>query len=67
MKERFSLFQKLFDLSLDIGDLLCGLEAGHYLSLLVDEELGEVPFDVGLLLIFGISLAEHIRKDEDKE
>ena len=32
------------------------LETGHDVALLVDEELGEVPFDVGLLLVVGVVL-----------
>ena len=36
------------------------LEASHNLSLLVDEELGEVPLDVWAFLVVRVSLAEHL-------
>ena len=39
----------------------CGrLEAGYNLTLLVNEELGEVPLDIGTLLVVRISLAQHL-------
>ena len=52
--------QPLFDsLSDDIE--ACGrLEAGYNLTLLVNEELGEVPLDIGTLLVVRISLAQHL-------
>lgn len=40
----------------------CWLKTCYYLSLLVDEELGEVPLDVGTLLVVRISLAQHLVK-----
>ena len=43
--------------------LLSWLEAGNHLSLLVDEEFGEVPLDVGLLLVVGISFGKHVIED----
>ena len=48
--------EELLDLFGDMLDLLCGLETGYHLSLLIDEELGEVPFDIGFLLVVGVSL-----------
>ena len=52
--------QPLFDsLSDDIET--CGrLEASYNLTLLVNEELGEVPLDIGTLLVVRISLAQHL-------
>ena len=45
---------------LDVLDLLSRLEACHYLTLLVDQELGEVPLDLCALLVIGISLRQHL-------
>ena len=52
--------QPLFDcLSDDIE--ACGrLEASYNLTLLVNEELGEVPLDISTLLVVRISLAQHL-------
>ena len=57
----YGLFCQFF-LNLGLYDLHLGggLEAGYHLALLVDEELGEVPLDVGLLLVVGVCLAEHV-------
>ena len=55
-----SLLQQFFNLSLDVLQFLSCFEASHDLSLLVDEELGEVPLDVGLLLVVGVRLGKHI-------
>ena len=61
-KKRF-LLQELLNLLLDVGDLFCGLETGDHLTFLVDEEFGEVPLDVRLLLVVGISLGKHVVED----
>ena len=55
--------KKFFNLCCDIVDVLRRLEAGHHLTLLVDKELGEVPLDVGFLLVVGICLREHVVED----
>ena len=41
-------------------NLLSRLEACHYLTLLVDQELGEVPLDLSTLLIIGVCLGQHL-------
>ena len=46
--------EPLLDLLGDEAKLGGGLEAGNNLTLLVDEELGEVPLDVGLRLVVGV-------------
>ena len=43
--------------------LLCRLVAFHHLAFLVDEELGEVPLDVGFLLIVRVGLRKHLLQD----
>ena len=62
-RARPSLFQQFFNLLFDVGDLLGGFKAGNHLTFLVDEEFGEVPLDVGLLLIVRVCLREHIVED----
>ena len=42
---------------------LCRLEAGNNLAFLVDQEFGEVPLDVRLLLVVWVSLRQHILQD----
>ncbi len=41
-------------------DVVGGLVACNYFAFLVDEELGEVPLDVGLLVEVRIHLAHHL-------
>ena len=55
--------QQLLDLCCNVLNLFCGLETGDDLSLFVDEELGEVPLDVWLLLVVGVCLSQHIVED----
>ena len=55
--------QQLFNLSCDVFKLLRGLETGYHLSALVDEELREVPLDVGTLLVVGVGLRQHVVED----
>ena len=47
------------DVGFHIGHLVGGLIAFQHSSVARDEELGEVPFDVGLLVVFGILPAQH--------
>ena len=47
----------------NVLNLLSRFEAGHHLTFFVDEELREVPLDVGLLLVVGIGLGEHLVED----
>ena len=42
------LLQKFLNLLFDVGDLFRWFEAGYHLTFLVDEEFGEIPFDVRL-------------------
>ena len=37
-----------------------GFETTHHVALAVDKELGEVPFDVGVLVVEAVLLAEHL-------
>ena len=53
----------LFNLLCDIVEALCRFESSHYHSALVDEELGEVPLDIALLLVVRVGLAEHLVED----
>ena len=55
--------EKSLDIFGNVLDLLRWLVTLDDLPFLVDEELGEVPLDVRLLLIVGISLGEHLVKD----
>ena len=66
---RQSLFQQFLNLLFDVSDLLSGFEAGDNLALLVDEELGEVPLDVSLLLVVRVCLRQHFvqqRRSEER-
>jgi len=47
-------------LLLDVVHVVGRLEAGDDVAFAVDEELGEVPFDIGLLCEVGVGLAEHV-------
>jgi len=47
----------------DILDFLCRLEASDDLSFLINKEFSEVPLDVGLLFVIGVSLGEHVVQD----
>ena len=38
----------------------CRFEAGNDISFPVDDELGEVPFDIGLLVPIRIGLRKHL-------
>ena len=55
--------EELLDVLGDVGYLFGRLIALDDLPLLVDEELGEVPLDVGALLVVGVSLREHLVED----
>ena len=44
----------------NIVNALCGLETGNNLSFLVNQEFGEVPLDIGLLLVVWVSFAQHV-------
>ena len=44
-------------------DILCGFVTFYYVAVAVDEEFGEIPLDVGILVVVGISLREHIDED----
>ena len=57
------MLQQCLNLLGNILDALCGLETGYNLSLLVDQELGEVPLDGGFLLVVGIFFRQHILKN----
>jgi len=57
------LLEQLLDLLGDVLNLLCRLKTCNDLAFLVDEELGEVPFDVSLLFVVGIGLRQHVVKD----
>ena len=59
----YLLMNELFNLSFNILGFLRWLEAGNNLTALVDEELREVPLDVGLLLVVGVGLREHVVED----
>ncbi len=39
------------------------LEAGNHLSFLVNQELSEIPLDVGLLTVVGVSFLQHVVKN----
>ena len=52
--------QPLFDLLSDDLKTSGRLETSDNLTFLVDQELGEVPLDVGAFLIVRISLAQHL-------
>ena len=57
------LLQQFFDSLVDVLDLFCRFEACYNLTLLVDKELSEVPLDIGLLLVVGVGLREHVIQD----
>ena len=52
--------QPLFDLLSDDLKTSGRFETSDNLTFLVDQELGEVPLDVGAFLIVRISLAQHL-------
>ena len=54
------LLEELLDLLFYVCHVVGGLEAGYDVAFAVDEELGEVPLDVGLLGEVGISLGQHV-------
>ena len=66
LKLNSGLFQQLLNLLGNVLNVLCGLETGYHLSLLVDEELGEVPLDGGFLLIVGILFRQHLFENRRK-
>ena len=43
-----------------MGNFLGRFKPGYYHTLLVDEELSEIPLDVGLAFVVGICLGEHL-------
>ncbi len=44
-------------------DTLCWFVTFYYVAVAVDEKFGEIPLDVGILVVVGISLREHIDED----
>lgn len=53
------LFQKRFDSRSNSLFGGCGFKACYYATFPVDEELGEIPFDIGLLGIVGVGTVEY--------
>ena len=56
----FLCLKPLFDGLCDYVEAGSRFEASHHLTLLVNEELGEVPLDVCAFLVVRISLREHL-------
>lgn len=52
--------EQFFNLLAHVFKAFGGFETGHHKSLLVNEELGEVPFDVGLFLIVGVFFRKNL-------
>ena len=52
--------QCIFDVGFDVGNLDGRLVTLQHLTVAADEELGEVPLDVAVLVVVGIALAKHV-------
>ena len=63
---QFLFCEQGFDVGTDVFYLFGRLVAFDHLPFLVDEELGEVPFDFGRLLVIGISLGKHLVENGGK-
>ena len=52
--------EQRFDLLLDQLHVGSGFEACYHSSLAIDQKLGEIPLDVGIIFVVWVSFAEHI-------
>ena len=55
--------QQILDLLLNVLNLFCRFEACYHLTFLINQELGEVPLDVGLLFVVRVGLSQHVIKN----
>ena len=62
-KRKGNLFQQFLNLCFDMLNLLGRLVTGNDHAALVDEELGEIPLDVGFLHVVRVFLGKHIVED----
>ena len=54
IRKRIRWLEQLFDRGFDVGKVVGRLEACNQVAVAVDEELGEVPSDVGLVAELGV-------------
>ena len=57
------MLQQFLNLCINVLEALGRLETCHYDTFLVNEELGEVPFDAWIALVVGVFLGENLIED----